>query len=179
MNDPVNIIFLLGLSGTGKTSIGEHMASHQNWLHLDLDPINGEGLEKSGLSRDWLEFKSQKNSKPIIEELTSRYKAANKAGIIVTFSSTRIVESDVIESVKGRIKIFYLSGTKDHCLNSFLEREKTSSRNLDSDHWIKFNDKLLNFLSRRKIAPYKIETFKTTGQRRPIKELLHEISVKK
>jgi len=175
MNDPVNIIFLLGLSGTGKTSLAEHMAKNYDWLHLDLDVIGTEGLENNGLADAWLEFKTEKNAKPLVDEITSRFKKSNKAGAILSFPSTRMVESAAIEAIKGKVNVFYLSGTKENCLHSFMEREKVNPRNLDQDYWIKHNEKMLNFLSRPKLARYKIEVFKTTGERRPTEELLNEM----
>lgn len=177
MKDPVNIIFLLGLSGAGKTTLGETIARNYNWLHLDLDPDEGDGLEKHGLIDEWTKLKAEAKAEPLIEKITSAYKADNKTGAVLSFPSTRRVEASAIERVKKDIKIVYLSGSKKNCLTAFHKREKTSSRNLDEDHWIKFNNEMLTFLSNPKLKPYKIEVFKVSGKHRPAEELLRELNL--
>ena len=50
------ILFLLGPSGCGKTYFGEYLANEHNWLHLQVDCLGEDGIDKLNLRKEWDQY---------------------------------------------------------------------------------------------------------------------------
>lgn len=56
MRRGIVIWLILGLSGTGKSSFGQWLAAERGFLHLEIDPPAGDGIDLEGLRPEWNEF---------------------------------------------------------------------------------------------------------------------------
>ena len=181
-----NIWFILGLSGAGKSHLSDYVMRKNNWLHLDIDQSCmsregewGDGVDIHGLKPSWILFEQNGDVRPLIKDITSKYECAKKSGAVLSFPSSRVLSVDDIKLLSEDAEVIYLSGSKEDCLKSFLEREKKCSRlpkgKDKTSHWCEHNQKLLKSLSGSSLAQYRIAAFHKDGPRKSIEEILEEV----
>lgn len=57
MSPRIPVVFLLGPSGAGKTTLGQALEDQANFLHLQIDRFpEGDGIDLEGLRDEWTRF---------------------------------------------------------------------------------------------------------------------------
>jgi hypothetical protein len=132
----MNIVFLGGISGCGKSTAGKYLEEHLHWKHLEIDLSPVDGLVHHNLIAEAKKFETTADATQLVGVLKNRY--PDYAGIILTFPSVVVFPAPhVINNPK--IKFRYLFGSPEHAVARFIEREKATGRNLTTAHWEKNN----------------------------------------
>lgn len=168
----LNIYLILGLSGSGKTHFANYLSMKKDWIHLNLDhdyELNNEvvsGMDYYKLREPWRILKKENNIEPLMHGFQNYYKLKKKQGIVVSFSSNKILTIEEIIKLKDRALVVYLYSDINNCLNSFLQRERKLIKpripKNQIQHWYKHNVQMLKTLSMLKSNKY--NTFKVICQ---------------
>ena len=172
---PRKIWFILGLSGAGKTYFSDYLAKRDNLLHINIDE---HGIDRYGLRPAWELFERTKATAPLVEAITEHYQKAAKSGAVLSFASDYIIRRESIAVLKNDVRIIYMSGARENCLMSFLEREEKTPRvpaeKNKTDHWNIHNEKLLQQIYMPDLTPYTVDVFIESGTRKPIERIYRE-----
>ena len=159
-SDLIPIVFILGLSGVGKSKLGEWVEKDLNFLHIEQDSTQGNGIDIWGLRSDWDIYLSHKEPSGLAKTVRERARKEGRNGAILTFDSTVSLSPQEIDTAQNAgILTVILYGTDEDCLNAYLERERQSGRNYDKDRWIKYNAHSYAKFSRPEYAPYRVMVF--------------------
>lgn len=86
MNMPV--VFLLGPSGVGKTTLGDALASELGMLHILFDGHpQGDGVNVNGLRSEWDKLLETRNPLPLADEVRRRIETSGHSGAVISCSS--------------------------------------------------------------------------------------------
>jgi 8-oxo-dGTP pyrophosphatase MutT (NUDIX family) len=173
-----SILFLLGPSGAGKTSLGQYLAREHGWLHLEIDAYpSGDGIDMHGLRREWDAYLLDRNPAPLIQTLYRRCEAAGKGRVVLSFPCNLLphLTPEHVEALSGKVALAVLAGEPAYCKAAFMRREAQSGRTLSEAHWHHYNDGLFGYLDKPYIAPYTIRVFEAGGRFRPPADLCAEL----
>lgn len=119
---PVRIVILMGLSGAGKTSIGQRLATNLNWPFFDGDDFHPKaniekmrrGIALTDEDRDaWLTALEH-----LIRDLTTGDRSA-----VITCSALKQTYRDRLVGNRNDVVLVYLKGSYDLTRQRLLERE--------------------------------------------------------
>jgi hypothetical protein len=97
---------------------------------------------------------------------------------VQSFGSAVYLASEQMASARSAgLSLIYLCGEQEECLQSFLSREANTGRNLDADHWRRFNFAIFQHLLGPACQPHRVEAFRG-GRRRSLEELAAEIQLR-
>jgi hypothetical protein len=169
------ILFLLGPSGYGKSSLGAWVAEDLAFLHLEIDQWpNGDGIDLASLRPQWDRFLDG-SAGPLAEELRLRVASIGRAGTVLTFPGRTVLPVPrIAAAIAVGIVVVVLYGTGAECLDAFLAREAATSRGLGVGHWIENNRDIYAELSRPDYAPYRVAVF-DNGRHRSRAVLVDEV----
>jgi len=173
------IWFVLGPSGTGKSSFGEYLANIKNWYHLEIDQFDNNGkdvIDIHGLRQDWDVYYYKHDPRGLLKELKKRAKESGKSNCVLTFPGNLVLLTDHISAVADNIKIIYLYGSAARCITAFLKREKETHRNLGLDHWITNNSDSYIKMSEPEFESNRVYVWTNNGERRQHEDIFAEIS---
>jgi gluconate kinase len=157
------IWFILGPSGVGKTTVSREIAERQAWLWYEIDEFSRDdgknGIDAEAIRNEWDVYWERYSPSKLIQTLLARMKHHRKQGVILSFSSTLILQDERLRPLKGNIDVVYLYGTKAQCLEAFLARERDKRRNLTVDIWKTFNTPIFKFLESEECAHHKLSVF--------------------
>jgi shikimate kinase len=171
------IWFVLGPSGTGKSSFGEYLTNIKNWYHLEIDQFDKDGIDINGLRRDWDAYYNNFKSSGLITELKKRVKESGKSNCVLTFPGNLVLLTDHISAVADNIKIIYLYGSAARCITAFLKREQKMYRNLGLDHWITYNCATYIKMSEPELEANRVHVWTHNGERRQHEDIFAEVLV--
>ena len=172
------VLFLYGLSSTGKTTFGEYLQTKRGWVFIEVDrypPGRGDGIDASGLRDPWDHFLSTGECDQLLAELRSRVARAKAPGVIMCFPSRRELEKWHVSRIRNKIGLIYFVGEEEYCVREFMAREKSTGRNLPLKHWHKNNRVLYEQLKDPGLKEYQVDVFNKDGTRKPIESLLQEV----
>jgi hypothetical protein len=154
------ILFVLGPSGAGKTTLGQWLAEDLHFLRIEIDQWPADGIDRANLRPEWNEFWDRCQAGAIASTLRARVLNDGARGAVLTFPS-RVVFSvqqlAVLEQAGIRVLVLY--GSEDDCLAAFLRREKESGRNLTEEHWRRNSCDTHKLLADSSYAPYRVTVF--------------------
>lgn len=184
INGPPEILFLLGFSGTGKTFMGDVIAEERQWLHLNLDTWGVDQPTEPQVQQLLTTYLQTGQHDALVAGLRQRATDAGKAGVVLGFASGLTQTRENIEAVSRDIRIRYLTGSPEHCIASFLERERTTGRGLPREWWIGNNlpvaagtsgELLVAYLARPSMQPYCVPAFNADGTHRDQLAILEDL----
>jgi len=173
-----NIWFVLGPSGAGKTYFCEFLQNHLNWLHINVDepyPPDGDGLDRMKLRKTWNQFFFKLRGRPLVNKIRKKFASSVRSSIVLSFPSDYVVDANHIRAIQRHVKIVYLYGKQQSCLNAFLEREYANGRSLGEEHWRHHNLHLYEALDGTSLRPWVIEVFQKDGTRKSMATLYNEV----
>jgi hypothetical protein len=135
------ILFLLGPSGVGKSTLAEWIRDDLTFLHIEIDRFpDGDGVDLEGLRTEWEAFWSRCDARPIAAAINDRARASGRSGAVLSFPSLVVLSPQHIQAAQhSGIRIIVLYGSGAECLESFLRREEQSGRRLTGEHWVQNN----------------------------------------
>jgi hypothetical protein len=171
------IWLILGPSGAGKSSFGQWLSTERNFLHLEIDPPAGDGIELNGLRSEWTEFFDNRGSAQDLREAVAMRLEKSNVDAVLTFSSLLVLPPDRIHAAdQAGIRTIYFYGSAADCITAFLNRERLTARNLGIDHWFGSNIKTYFEISKPEYAPHRIRVFNDMGARKPHAEVFAELN---
>ena len=137
----IPILFIVGLSGAGKTHLGQYLQDNLNFIHVEQDTADGDVIDILGIRNEWDNYLHHNISLELGDSLRKMAKQENKYGLVMTFTSlVRFSLENVKCAEKAGIITRILYGTKAECLNSYLEREQMTGRGYSRKRWAKYNN---------------------------------------
>lgn len=134
------VIIILGPSGVGKSEISKELANTINFLHLEADVRDEDGIDLNNLRKEWDLFLHNENYTPLLGLLIERFKAAEKKGAILSLPSLSPFKTELMHrATKDGMLFIILYATAADCINSFLNREEQLGSGLGIEHWHKYN----------------------------------------
>ena len=167
--------FVLGPSGVGKSSFGQYLADTKNWLHIELDQFDKNGIDKFDLRKEWNILYNSGDSAALIKELTKRAGEKEKRRCVLTFHGNVILPKTLIENVTDKIKVIYFYGSAARCIAAFLRREQETGRKLELDHWVIHNCATYIQMSSPDFEANRVYVFTQGGERRSHDEVYNEV----
>jgi hypothetical protein len=166
MTDNAPILFVLGLSGIGKTQLGEWVSEDLNFLWIEIDRWpEGDGIDLATLRAEWDALWNACQAGIIATTLRARVLSAGAHGAVVTFPSLVVFSAQQLAVLEqAGIRVLVLYGTEKNCLGAFLKREQESGRNLPKEHWLANNSEVRKRLGEPSYERYRLEVFQS-GQR--------------
>jgi len=174
----VNIWFVVGVSGAGKSHFSEYAAGHLGFFHYEIDQTPHDGITHFGLRSQWDAFFDGMEAAPLIEELTRRSCRSGCPGAILSFPANLLAQlsSDHVAALDGKAKLIVLTGDPELCKRAFLQRERETGRNYSAAVWEAHNRALYDFMKQSWVAPHLISVFDENGERKTVSELVRLVS---
>jgi len=172
------VLFLYGLSSTGKTRFGEYLQKERGWIFIEVDqyaPENGDGIDASGLRAQWNDFLVKGDCDQLLAVLRSRAVEAKAPGVIMCFPSRRELEKPHVSLIQGKIALIYFVGKVEYCVREFIAREDRTGRKLPLNHWHKNNQALSEQLKDPELKEYQIDVFNEDGTWKTLGSILEEV----
>ena len=159
MNFP--ILFVLGLSGVGKSSLGRYVSEDLNFLHIEQDIPSRDGIEALGLGVEMKKYFHNYDPSSLILSLHHLASSKNKIGTIITFDSFVALTSRQLEATRQfGIVVILLDGSDDDCMRSFISREKELKTRRGQKRWLDYNLKSSAKFHNHLYDEYRVAAFK-------------------
>lgn len=173
MESDVRVVFLLGLSAAGKTTLGGWVREDMGFLWLEMDRVDGFGAE--GLREEWNMFCKDCQAGRLASAVRTRALGSPASGAILTFDSTTIFPSSHLVALEDAgIQVLVLYGDRSDCLASFIGREKDSGRGLPESWWEAHNANAMQQFGAPDYDRYRMMAF-NDGRHRERGELVAEV----
>jgi gluconate kinase len=161
----IDIIFVLGPSGVGKSELSSALAKKLDYEFYEIDQHPADGIDEHKLRREWDEFWLNGRPEPFVDALRERAHAAEKKGIVLGFPSMLILKGAHLRGLSGKVRVVYLTGTEGQCLDAFLAREQKTGRGLNALHWAENNQSVFDFLKTEEAKLHIVRAFDQNGRR--------------
>jgi adenylate kinase family enzyme len=172
------IWFVLGPSGAGRSTFCEWLGSKTEWRHYEIDCWGVDGIDLHELRAEWDLFLNAGKIHPLAGEIGRRVAEARKEHAVLSFPSQLVLRSVRLRAAaEAGIRVVYLYGSPQDCLNSFLEREGMNGRNLTAEHWKRFNVCLYQEISKPEYAKHIVSAFANGGVRKTCAEIFAEMNI--
>ena len=170
----MNIWFVVGVSGAGKSHFSEYAAGHLGFFHYEIDQTPHDGITHFGLRSQWDKFLDEFDAGPLIKELTKRSCMSGCPGAILSFPANLVgsLTADHINALEGKARLVVLTGDPEMCKRAFLQRERETGRNYSASVWEANNRPLYEVLSQDWLSPHLVDVFDEQGERKTVQELV-------
>jgi hypothetical protein len=166
LNEP-RLLFLVGPSGVGKSTVAERVCSELHLYHLDADR---DPLKAHGIRDEWQEFWTGENPGPIADALHAIASREGRAGVLLSLPANkkRVLHPGHVDAARrAGIKVVVLWGSKEFC--------KEARRIRDVQDGIPWNESRYDTRNRRTFEVYtgpaydglRVDVFEEDGSRRP------------
>ena len=173
----MNIWFVVGVSGAGKSHFSEYAAGHLGFFHYEIDQTPHNGITHFGLRTQWDKFLDELEAGPLIKELTKRACMSGCPGAILSFPANLLpqITADHVEALSGKVRLIVLTGEPELCKRAFLQREQATGRNYSASVWEAHNRPLYAVLDQEWMSPFLLTVFDADGGRKTVKELVDTV----
>jgi hypothetical protein len=167
MLDDARLMFLVGPSGVGKSTIAEPLCSDLALYHVDVDR---DPLKVHGIRDAWQEFWTGSNPGPIADALRAIASREGRAGVLVSLPSNkkRVLHPGHVDAARrAGIKVIVLWGAEAFC--------KKARQDRDVERGIPWNESKYDARNRRTFELYsgteydgvRVDAFQEDGRHRP------------
>lgn len=118
---PGQIIVVMGVSGCGKTTIAEAVASQANWLHMDADALHPQSnIDKMGAGVPL----TDEDRFPWLERIRHELDATVAAGnsVVLACSALKRAYRDVLRASAAPMRFVHLRASKEELLDRVAAR---------------------------------------------------------
>jgi hypothetical protein len=173
----LNIWFVVGVSGAGKSHFSEYAAGRLGFFHYEIDQTPHDGISHFGLRSQWDKFFDEFDAASLIRELTKRSCMSGCPGAILSFPAKLLADltKDHVDALSGKARLVVLTGDADLCKRAFLQRERETGRNYSAQVWEGNNRPLYDVMAQDWLAPYLVEVFDESGERKTLQELVETV----
>lgn len=173
----MNIWFVVGVSGAGKSHFSEYAAGRLGFFHYEIDQTPHDGITHFGLRSEWDKFLDEFDAGPLIKELTKRSCMSGCPGAILSFPANLVgsLTADHIDTLRGKARLVVLTGEPELCKRAFLQRERETGRNYSASVWEANNRPLYDVMSQKWLAPHLVQVFDDDGGRKTVQELVDAV----
>lgn len=173
----MNIWFVVGVSGAGKSHFSEYAAGHLGFFHYEIDQTPHDGITHFGLRSQWDKFFDEFEAAPLVKELTKRACVSGCPGAILSFPSQLLSDltADHIAALRGKVKFVVLTGDAELCKRAFLHREHETGRNYPASVWEAHNRPLYDVMEQEWMSPYLLTVFEPNGHRKTVQNLVDAV----
>ena len=170
----MNIWFVVGVSGAGKSHFSEYAAGRLGFFHYEIDQTPHDGISHFGLRSQWDKFIDEFEAGPLTKELTKRSCMSGCPGAILSFPSNllSVLTADHIAALSGKARLIVLTGEPELCKRSFLQRERATGRNYSASVWEANNRPLYAVMDQEWISPFLISVFDENRERKTVQDLV-------
>jgi len=174
----VNIWFVFGVSGAGKSHFSEYAAGHLGFFHYEIDQTPHDGIAHFGLRKQWDAFIDETKADPLVKELTKRACVSGCPGAILSFPSNLLsaLKQEHVEALRGKVTFVILTGEPEFCKREFLKRERQTGRNYSASVWEANNRGLYEAMRHEWLEPHLVPVFTKEGHWRSVEELVNVVS---
>jgi hypothetical protein len=169
------LMFLVGPSGVGKSTIAEPLCSDLALYHVDVDR---NPLKAYGIKDEWHEFWTGNNPGPIADALRAIAAAEGRAGALLSLPSNekRVLHPGHVDTAqRAGIEVVVLWGPEGLC--------KKARKGRDLELGLPWNESKYDERNRRTFELYigpeydglRVEAFEEDGRRRPREETVAAI----
>jgi hypothetical protein len=175
MLDDARLVFLVGPSGVGKSTVAGPLCSNLTFYHVDVDR---DPLKAHGIRDEWDQFWTGRNPGPIVRALRAFASRVGRAGVLVSFPSNkkRVLHPEHVDAAQNAgIKVVVLWGAEEPC--------KTARQARDVECGIPWDESTYDVRNRRAFELYsgpdydsvRVDAFEADGRRRPLEETMAAI----
>jgi adenylate kinase family enzyme len=167
------VLFVLGPSGAGKTTLGQFIAEDLDFLWIEIDAwLAPDPIDIEELRIEWDRFLNTGQAAELATALRMKASSKKASGIVLTFPSMVVFyPTHFMGLERTGINVVVLYGSQQDCLAAFLRRERILNRNLTEDYWKRHNTESHRFFSEPSYAPYRLMAFQD-GEPRSRAELM-------
>lgn len=166
------VVFLVGLSGAGKSCLAKWMVEDLRFKHFDIDPPEGgDGIDTYGLREEWDGFLKGKNAEPFVTLVRQKAADAGAAGALLSFPSTSPFHRWMIDvAAEQGVKTLALYGDPELCMKAFQQRTGESAAK-----WSDNNREVIPLYGSDAYADVRLEAFKPDGSRWSREEMVGKV----
>jgi hypothetical protein len=171
------VVFIVGLSGAGKTWLGRCLEKTCGYFHVDADRSDGEnGIDVFGLRHEWNNFLHRRRPGSLAAELRSRATAGGYAGTVLTLPSVLVFDEEQLRMLADiHIAVILAHAEPAHALRAFLKREQGNGRGLEESHWHRNNKRAAIAYANVHYDPLRLPMFNRRGRRRSERDLVADV----
>lgn len=176
------IVFLLGPSGVGKTTLGDAVAQELEMLHILFDGHpKGDGVDVSELRSEWNAFLDVRDPQPLADEVRRRVGDSGYSGAVISCKSGVLPAEDgnallwhfprslLAAMASIGVRCAALIGPLETCMAAAINRPGSEvtveTWRRDNSNWYGFRSALF--------PEHVLEAF-SGGKRRPVRDLVQE-----
>lgn len=171
------IIFVLGLSGIGKTSTSEALRKKCALRHIDMDRSNS--FKRIGLPNEWDADIEQVDFAAFTDHVRSTLRDEDR-GVILSFPTTYRFTRKQIDSAATRgIAVVILWGPFECCAKARRERQEARGKGTPSaSRYERLNKPTFDLYARGDYDNFRVDTLDANGSRRPYEAVLADIEAR-
>jgi adenylate kinase family enzyme len=169
------IIFVLGLSGVGKTDTAEGLSKIGSLLHIDIDRRGG-GFAKAGFPSEWDRDIARVDFDCLTTGIRARLNDRHQ-GAVLSFPTTyRFTREQLGVTSTHRVGIIVLWGAMEHCYDVRRKRQQEDKGTTPgrSDYPRK-NGPTFDVYKAEEYDEFRVEAFQPDGSRPPRETVLRHI----
>lgn len=164
------VIFVLGLSGAGKTHTSKVLGEEYLLLHIDIDRTGG-GFARAGFPGEWDEDVSRVDflilAAGVRMQVTDEYQ-----GAILSFPTTYVFSREQLDvASRHGVSTVVLWGTLEHCMEARREREEKRGKTFYPNRYLRKNTPTFDTYRSAEYDEFKVAAFQLDGYR-PSRETL-------
>ena len=184
MSKQAQVLFLLGPSGVGKTTLGNALEKHLGMLHILFDGASGgDGVDVAHLRTEWNALLEAKNPQLLADEARKRIRASGHTGVVISCPGGVMPAEDnralpwhfsrllLAKMEECGVRCVTLFGSLKLCCDAAVSRKDTS---VTVEYWLQNNSNWHGF-DARAFSNVVLEVFNSDGSRRDLLDLVGEI----
>ena len=170
-------MFILGLSGIGKTTTSQALADRHSLRHIDMDHTNC--FERMGLPSTWDSDLKNVDFAVLAPHILNKLKVGDEGAVLSFPTDYRFDSEQIAAAAAHGISIIILWGPLEGCWES--RRKRQESRHKGTPSKLKYytkNQATHELYSHDKFATHRVQALNVDGSRPPVDHVLAESAMR-